>query len=195
MSDFGAEFFKRFYFNAATRVTSAAEMRDRAALILAALRHARVPVRRILDAGCGVGLMQRSFAKLLPRAAYTGLEYSDYLCKRYGWVQGSLVDYKARAPFDLVVCYDVLQYLGDRDAARAIANFHRLSRAALYFSALTREDWRANCDKGRTDRSVHLRTGAWYATRLRRHFRYLGFGLWIRRDVTALLWELETAGI
>ena len=93
MSDFGAEFFKRFYFNAATRVTSAAEMRDRAALILAALRHAGVPVRRILDAGCGVGLMQRSFAKLLPRAAYTGLEYSDYLCKRYGWVQGSLVDY------------------------------------------------------------------------------------------------------
>ncbi len=195
MSAFGAEFFRRFYFNPATRVTNAAEMRDRAALILAALRHARIPVRRILDAGCGVGLLRRSFAALLPRATYTGLEYSEYLCTRYGWVQGSLVDFKARAPFDLVVCYDVLQYLGDRDAVRAIANLNRLSRAALYFSALTREDWRSNCDRGRTDRSVHLRTGAWYATRLRRNFRYLGFGLWVRRDVTAPLWELETPRI
>jgi SAM-dependent methyltransferase len=195
MSAFGAEFFRRYYFNPATRVTSASEMQDRAALILAALRHARIPVRRILDAGCGVGLLRRSFASLAPRISYTGLERSDYLCTRYGWVQGSLVDYKARTPFDLVVCYDVLQYLNDKDTQRALANLTRLTRAALYFSALTREDWRANCDKGRTDRAVHLRTGAWYAKRLRRHFRYLGFGLWIRRDVTALLWELERPGL
>jgi SAM-dependent methyltransferase len=195
MSAFGAEFFRRYYFNPATRVTSASEMQDRAALILAALRHARIPVRRILDAGCGVGLLRRSFARVSPRISYTGLERSVYLCKRYGWIQGSLVDYKARTPFDLVVCYDVLQYLDDKDTQRALANLTRLSRAALYFSALTREDWRANCDRGRTDRAVHLRTGAWYAKRLRRHFRYLGFGLWIRRDVTALLWELECPGL
>jgi SAM-dependent methyltransferase len=194
MSAFGAEFFRRFYFNPSTRVTSAAEMQDRAALILAALRHARIPVRRILDAGCGVGLLRRAFAKLAPRICYTGLEQSEYLCKRYGWVQGSLVDYRARAPFDLVICYDVLQYLNDRESQRALANLSRLTRSALYFSALTREDWRANCDKGRTDRAVRLRTGAWYAKRLRRHFRYLGFGLWIRRDVTAMLWELECPG-
>jgi len=194
MSAFGADFFRRFYFDPATRVASAAEMRDRAALILAALRHARIPVRRILDAGCGIGLLRRAFANVAPRIAYTGLEHSEYLCKRYGWVQGSLVDFKARAPFDLVVCYDVLQYLSDKEAQRALANLSRLSRAALYFSALTREDWRANCDRRRTDRAVHLRTGAWYSRRLRRHFRYLGFGLWIRRDVTALLWELERPG-
>jgi SAM-dependent methyltransferase len=195
MSAFGAAFFRRFYFNPATRVTSAAEMRDRAALILAALRHARIPVRRILDAGCGVGLLRRPFASLAPRVAYTGLEDSDYLCKRYGWTRGSMVDFKARAPFDLVVCYDVLQYLSDRDAVRALANLYRLSRAAVYFSALTREDWLENCDRGRTDRSVHLRTGAWYARRLRRNFRYLGFGLWIRKDVTAMLWELESPAL
>jgi predicted TPR repeat methyltransferase len=195
MSAFGAEFFRRFYFNPATRVTSAAEMRDRAALILAALRHAKIPVRRILDAGCGVGLLRRPFAKFAPRVSYTGLEDSEYLCRRYDWTRGSLVDFRSRAPFDLVVCYDVLQYLGDRDAARALANLARLSRAAVYFSALTREDWRTNCDRGRTDRFVHLRTGAWYAKRLRRNFRYLGFGLWIRRDVTALVWELERPGL
>ena len=85
----------------------------------------------------------------------------------------------------------MLQYLDDRDAARAIANFARLTRAAVYVCALTREDWRANCDRSRTDRDVHLRPGAWYRRRLRRQFRYLGFGVWLRKDVTAILWDME----
>jgi SAM-dependent methyltransferase len=191
MTAFDAEYFRRFYFDPATRVTSAAEMHARAALIVAALRHAKLPLRRILDAGCGVGLLRDAFAKLAPRALYTGLERSEYLCGRYGWIRGSVADYRPRAPFDLVVSYDVLQYLTDREAAQALANLARLSRGALYFSALTREDWRANCDTARTDRSVHLRTGAWYIRRLRRNFRYLGLGLWTARQVSALLWELE----
>ena len=86
-------------------------------------------------------------------------------------------------PSDLVVCYDVLQYLDDREAARAIANFKRLTRAALYVSALTREDWREHCDRTLTDRAVHLRAGDWYRRRLARDFRYLGFGVWLRKDV------------
>ena len=75
----------------------------------------------ILDAGCGIGLLRAPLLRAFPRAHYTGLEYSDYLCERYGWTQGSLANFRAD-PFDLVVCYDVLQYLDDRTAARAIAN-------------------------------------------------------------------------
>jgi trans-aconitate methyltransferase len=190
-TSFDSAYFRRYYLNAATRVTTPAEMRGRALLIAAILRHARVPIRRILDAGCGIGLMRSAFAVALPRARYAGLEASDYLCARYGWTKGSVADFQARMPSDLVVCYDVLQYLNDRDAARAIANFARLSRAAVYVSALTREDWRANCDRTRTDRAVHLRSGDWYRRRLRRRFRYLGCGVWLRKDVTAILWELE----
>lgn len=193
MTAFGSAYFRQFYFNPKTRVTTAAEMRDRAALIAAVLRHAKIPVRRILDAGCGIGHLRKAFAALLPRARYTGLERSEYLCARYGWTRASVVDFTPRTGYDLVVCYDVLQYLADEDAARAIANLARLSRAAVYVSALTREDWRANCDRRRTDRDVHLRRGAWYARRLKRRFRYLGFGVWIRKDVTTILWELERA--
>jgi hypothetical protein len=94
----------------------------------------------------------------------------------------------------LAVCYDVLQYLDDRDASRALANLARLTRTALYISALTSEDWRENCDKARTDRSVHLRSGEWYRRRLKRNFRYLGFGVWLRKDVTAILWDMERTG-
>ena len=81
--------------------------------------------------------------RALPRASYMGLEYSDYLCERYGWTQGSLVDFKVRQPFDLVVCYDVMQYLDERSAGRALANIGRLCRGVLYFSALTSHDWGA----------------------------------------------------
>ena len=166
-------------------------MRGRARLIAAILRHAQVPVRRILDAGCGIGLLRKPFAEILPRARYVGLEASHYLCTRYGWVPGSVVDFVPRTPSDLVVCYDVLQYLDDRDAARAIANLSNLTKAALYVSALTREDWRENCDRTLTDRAVHLRPGDWYRRRLQKRFRYLGFGVWLRKDATAILWDME----
>jgi trans-aconitate methyltransferase len=190
-ASFDAAYFRRFYLNAATRVTSAAEMRDRARLIAALLRHAKIPVRSILDAGCGLGLLRKPFAEFLPRARYTGIEVSAYLCARHGWRTASVTDYKPRTPYDLVVCYDVLQYLPDRAAARAIANLGRLSRAAVYVSALTRKDWRANCDRSLTDRAVHLRAGAWYQRRLQRHFHYLGAGVWLRKEVTPILWEME----
>ncbi len=189
---FGSAYFRKFYLNAATRVVTPTEMRARARVIAAILAQASIPVRSILDAGCGIGLLRKPFAEVLPRAKYIGLEASEYLCGRYGWTQGSVIDFARSKPFDLAVCYDVLQYLGDRDASRAIANLGRLTRAALYVSALTREDWRDNCDRTRTDRAVHLRSGDWYRRRLKRNFRYLGIGVWLRKDVTAILWDMES---
>jgi trans-aconitate methyltransferase len=188
---FGPAYFRKFYLNPGTRVTTPAEMRARARLIAAILAQASIPVRTILDAGCGIGLLRKPFAEALPRARYRGLEASEYLCTRFGWARGSVADYSPRNPSDLVVCYDVLQYLDDRQAARAIANLARLSRAAVYVCALTREDWRENCDRKRTDRAVYLRAGDWYRRRLKRRFRYLGFGVWLRKDVAAILWDME----
>jgi trans-aconitate methyltransferase len=188
---FDSAYFRKYYFDTATRVTTAADMRGRAQLIAAILRHAGIPVRSILDAGCGIGLLRKPFAEAMPRARYEGVEASDYLCSRYRWTKGSVVDFAPRTASDLVVCYDVLQYLDDHDAARAVANFAKLTCAALYVSALTREDWRANCDRTLTDRAVHLRSGDWYRRRLRRRFNYLGFGVWLRKDITAILWDME----
>jgi len=190
-NNFTAAYFRRFYLNTATRVVTAAEMRSRAAVIASVLRQCQIPVRSILDAGCGIGLLRTPFKELMPRARYVGLEASQYLCNRFGWIQGSIIDFTPRKPFDLVVCYDVLQYLSDAQAASAIVNLGKLTRAALYVSALTTEDWRENCDRSRTDRAVHLRSGTWYRRRLSRCFLYLGFGVWVRKDITAILWEME----
>ena len=100
---FDSAYFRKYYFDAATRVTTAAEMRSRAQLITAILRHAGVSVRRILDAGCGIGLLRKPFAEVLPRARYAGLEASGYLCSRYKWAKGSVTDFAPRSPSDLVV--------------------------------------------------------------------------------------------
>ncbi len=188
---FDQSYYQRFYYDPRTAVTSRAEMRARARLISAFTTHVGLPVRRILDAGCGTGMLRAPLLRALPKATYVGLETSEYLCRRHGWVYGRLQDYRPSAPFDLVICYDVLQYLEAREAARALANFARACRGVLYFTALTRRDWQRNCDRSRTDPDVHLRTGEWYRTRLRRQFREVGAGFWLRRGAPLATWELE----
>jgi len=178
---FTRAYYRRYYENPRTAVTNRAEMRARAGLIAGFTVHLGLPVRRILEAGCGTGLLHDELRRLLPRARYVGLESSDYLCGRYGWQQGRVEDYRPGAPFDLLICYDVLQYLPREAAQRALANFARLTRGVLYFSALTRHDFAYNCDRSRTDPDVHLRSGRWYRQRLARNFREVGLGLWLRR--------------
>lgn len=192
-SHFDREYYRRHYRDGRTSVTSRAEMTARAHYIAAYTRHVGLPVGTVLDAGCGLGLLRDPLMRALPRASYVGLEFSEYLCQRYGWTQGSLVDFSSRTPFDLVICYDVLQYLDDRSASAALANLAKLCRGVLYFSALTLRDWAENADRSRTDRNVWMRSATWYRRRLGRNFRQIGGGFWIRRDAPLYPWELETA--
>ena len=194
VTQFDRSYYRRYYFDARTAVISRAEMRARARLIAAYALHIGLPVRRVLDAGCGTGALRRTLLRLLPRSTYVGLEASEYLCQRYGWEQGFVEKYRAQVPFDLVVCYDVLQYLDEKRARAALANLARLCRGVLYFTVLTREDWLHNCDRRRTDPNVYLRTGKWYRSRLRRGFRETGAGFWLKRGSPLTIWELETSG-
>ena len=189
---FGPEYYRRYYLDPRTAVVTRAEMRARARLIAALAAHSGVTVRRILEAGCGTGTLRAALMPLLPRARYVALDSSEYLCRRYGWTFGHIEDYRARTPFDLVICYDVLQYLEDAAAARALANFGRLCRGVLYFSALTRFDYAYNADRARTDADVHLRSARWYRARLARSFAEAGLGFWLRRGAELTLWELES---
>src|ERR1700676_403059 len=112
-TSFDPAYFRKFYTNPATRVITPGEMRVRARLIAAILAQAGIPIRSIIDAGCGIGLLRKPFADVLPRAGYHGLESSDYLRPRYGWKKGWVTDSSPKSPADLAVCYDVLQYLDD----------------------------------------------------------------------------------
>lgn len=191
MSRFNADFYRRFYIDPRTRVTTREEMKLRANAIAALVRQLQIPVRRILDAGCGLGLMRRPLLRALPGASYMGIEVSEHLCRRLGWQQASLADFRPRGQFDLIICYDVLQYLQDGEARKAMANLARLCRGALYFHAPTSEDWRRNADRSCSDSDIHLRPASWYRGRLGRNFRHAGFGLYVRKGVSFVQWELE----
>ena len=191
---FDRAYYQRFYFNPRTAVTNRSEMNARGRLIAAMADHLGLPVRSILDAGCGVGLLRAPLKRALPRATYTGLEVSAYLCQRFGWIQGGIQDFTRKAQYDIVICYDVLQYLKAAETQRALANLSRVCRGLLYFGVLSREDWEENCDQTRTDPAVSLRRGAWYRRALSKHFRHLGAGFWLRRDCLVTCWEMDTAG-
>jgi SAM-dependent methyltransferase len=190
---FDAAFYRRFYFDPRTKVTTRAETAARARTVAALVENLELPVRTILDAGCGLGWMRRPLLRAFPRARYTGIEVSSHICERFGWTQASVASYRTRARFDLVICYDVLQYLTDAEAARAIANLGRLCRGALFLHVPTLEDWRRNADQSCSDDDIHLRTTDWYRKRLARHFRHAGFGLYVRRGLPLVQWELAKA--
>ncbi len=188
---FGKAYYERFYRYPRIRVSDRKEVAVLGDLLCAYLRYLGQPVRRVLDIGCGLGFWRDVVTRHYPRASYTGVEISDFLCERYGWTRGSVVDFKARGTFDLVICSDVLQYLSHRDASAAIANLARLCRGAMYFNLLTQEDWEENCDQERTNGDVYLRSSDWYRRRLRRHFIQAGGGLFVSRRSSTVLWELE----
>ncbi|MGB5103928.1 MAG: class I SAM-dependent methyltransferase [Steroidobacteraceae bacterium] len=188
---FDADFYRRFYSDPRTRVVTRVEMARRADLVGAFVRHGELRVRSILDLGCGLGLMRETLQRHFPHASYTGVEASAYLCEKFGWVQGSAATFEARRPFDLVICYDVLQYLDSREAAAAIRNLGRLCAGVLHFGALTQEDWDLYCDQDTTDSEVHIREGNWYRRRLAPAFINAGSGMFVRRGTPFHLWELD----
>ena len=194
MALFDQAYYQRYYHDPRTAVTSRAEMRARAALIAAGVRYLGLPVKTILDAGCGVGLLRAPLLRRLPGARYVGLEASEYLCRRYGWRHGTMQSLGAREQYELVVCYDVMQYLTAPQARQAMAKLATVCRGILYFSALTSGDWRNNCDQARTDRVPGLRSATWYRRALARSFQPLGCGLWVRRGAPVTLWDLDRAG-
>ncbi len=166
-------------------------MTRRAEFIAAFVRRGELRVGSILDVGCGLGLMRDALARHFPKARYVGLEVSDYLCRKHGWVQGSIATFAPPRAFDLVVCYDVMQYLESRPAAAALRNLARVCQGVLHFGALTREDWELYCDQRRTDRHVHVRPGSWYRRRLAPAFINAGSGMFVRRGAPVHLWELD----
>jgi hypothetical protein len=183
--DFDAAYYRRVYVDRRTRVSSRAAVARLARFVAAYLAYLEIPVRSILDAGCGVGFWRDAARDLWPRARHHGIEISDYLCRRYGWTRASIVDYKPGRQFDLIVCQSVLQYLSDHDAARAIETLSTLARGAVYLEVPTTEDWRETCDRRRTDGAVHLRPAKWYRRRLDRHFVAAGGGLFVARSAAA----------
>ena len=189
---FDAAYYERFYFDKKTSVVDPAHMDRLGAFVAAYVQYLRVPMRRVLDVGCGIGLWQGLIARHFPDATYQGVELSAYLCERFGWQQASVVDYAASEPFDLVICQGVLPYLSPPDLQRALRNLGRLTRGALYLEAVAREDYQRDViDEELTDARLFRHRAELYRRGLRPHFQELGGGLWLSRSAEVPLFALE----
>ncbi len=186
---FDKAYYTRFYRNADTRAVTPREQQQQADFIAAYLIYLQIPQQRILDIGCGLGVVLERLTEHFPDARCQGVEYSSYLCEIYGWRPGSVVDYRDK-PYDLVVCNDVLGYLNKKDCARAIRNLAALTRGALYLSVLTSDDLDI-CDSQHTDMQQRLRPADWYHKHLHKHFVAVGGGLFLPKPLQYPVWHME----
>ncbi len=191
---FDEAYYQHYYFDKKTKVVDPRHVERLGAFVCAYLRYLRVPVRRVLDVGCGIGLWRDIVARQFPSASYHGVEFSEYLCGRYGWERGSVVDYPARTPFDFVICQGVLPYLSPPDLKRALRNLGGLSQGALYVEAVTREDYeRGVLDEDLTDPRIFRHSAELYRAGLSRNFQEVGGGVWLSRRAGLPLFSLECA--
>lgn len=189
---FDEAYYQRFYFDKKTSVVDRAHVDRLGAFVCSYLQFIRVPVLRVLDVGCGIGLWREQIARHFPQASYHGVEYSEYLCGRFGWERGSVVDYRSSAPFDLVICQGVLPYLSAADAKVAMHNLARLSTGALYVEAVTREDWEQDIlDETLTDPRLFKHRAQLYRRGLAEGFIELGGGVWLSRQADLPVFALE----
>lgn len=191
---FDEAYYERYYFDKKTSVVDPQHMERLGSFVCSYLKYLRVPVRRVLDVGCGIGLWRDIVARHFPEATFHGVEYSPYLCERFGWERGSVVDYRAEEPFDFVICQGVLPYLSAADLKQALHNFARLSQGALYIEAVSQEDWERDIlDETLTDPRLFRHRAALYRRGLSQGFIELGGGIWLQREAEVPLFELECA--
>lgn len=192
---FDEAYYQRFYFDKKTSVVDPEHIERLGTFVCSYLKYLRVPVARVLDVGCGIGLWKSVVQQQFPGCSYHGVELSEYLCGRFGWERGSVVNYQSSEPFDLVICQGVLPYLSPADLKLALHNLGKLSRGALYLEAVAKEDYERDIiDEDLTDPRLYRHRAELYRRGLLPRFKELGGGVWLSRQAEMPLFELESVG-
>ncbi len=152
----------------------------------------RRPIESVLDVGCGEGAWFTHLRALRKHVHYTGIDASDYAVARFGRERnirkGSLADLRSvKSTYDLVVCSDVLHYVGERELERGLPHLERVTEGLAFIEVLTSDD-----DILGDVEDLIRRPTAWY----RKLFR--GAGLiqagpycWLPRSMQDVAAELE----
>lgn len=188
-------YFDKWYRDPAHAVDSPSEVRRKVAMAVAVAEYyLGRPVRNVLDIGCGEGNWRSPLRRLRPKAAYRGLDSSKYVVARYGRTRniglasfGMLEYLRFERPFDLVLCTNVLHYIGAAEIRRGLSGLDELLEGVAFIEVYARED----ATEG-DDENYVARPASWY----RRHFRAAGLRsvgshAWVGSNLAPQLLALE----
>lgn len=146
--NFGERYFDRWYRDPTHRIGTAADLERLVRFAVSAAEYMLArSIRSVLDVGAGEGRWAPVLRRIRPRAAYHGVDPSDYAVARYGHrrniVRGTLDDLDAlfgERTFDLVVCCSVLNYLPHAEMKRGIAQIARRTGGLAYLEIYASSD-------------------------------------------------------
>lgn len=178
---FDDAYYRRYYHDTTTAVVTPEMQRAEVAFVVAFCRHIGLEIRRFTDAGAGTGWWAKEFSRRYPSCAHIEtFDASEAACRLYGHRRVELQKLGGRES-DLVVCRDVLRYLNDTHAEKAIRRLARKCRGVLYVHVITKQD---DIDEDASDMSGFFRSTAWYRRRLREAgFTDCGMGLFVSRKM------------
>lgn len=190
-SRFDEKYFDRYYGKRAVRTTS--EVAHLATAVHEMVSWWGGSINSVLEIGAGPGHWSDWYRTFHPDVRVLSTDVSEHACRHYGHEQRDISEWTPRRQYDLVICMDVLQYLDNTSATRALQNLSSATKICLYFDALTNFDARHTVDRSATDLNAHLRSGDWYQRHLARDFTRVGAGLWVKKTSGIVLHELERA--
>ena len=140
-------YFDKWY-RGAQRVNSPGDVRRKVSLAISVTEYfLKRGIRSVLDIGCGEGAWLEHLRALRANVEYMGLDPSEYVVRRFGKRRnihraafGDLPSLKIRRHFDLVVCSDVLHYVGEREIRAGVVEIARLTEGVAFIEVLTKED-------------------------------------------------------
>jgi SAM-dependent methyltransferase len=183
MKEYSRDYYARWYRDPSTRIATAEGTARKVRLAVGAAEFMLARrIESVLDIGCGEAPWRAPLLKLRPGISYLGVESSDYVVSTFGTTRnivrgsfGKLGALKLRRRFDLVVCADVVQYIGDDDLRRGLREIRRMAGGVAYIETFAREDAMEGDRDGWIERPHRVISRFFHEAGL----RHCGFYCWI----------------
>jgi SAM-dependent methyltransferase len=148
MKTYDQTYFDRWYRDPRWTVVHQGVLARRVQLAVAAAEYLlEREIRTVLDIGCGEAPWHGLLRQARPRAHYTGVDSSEYVVSRYGRERGirlgrlgDLRRLKLRQRYDLIVCSDVLHYVGTEEVRRGLKALERHLGGVAFIEVFAKED-------------------------------------------------------